>query len=112
MQTTFARVANNTTNGVALGAADQDIVVYDVFVGLPANGNIVTLYDVSNPVNNSNTDVVWRFTMPTFSTTNINPGSYHFHFPQGLPLRSGGNLMVDGTNNVTVVWEYGDAVGV
>ena len=102
---TFVRLANNTTNGIALGVDNQDINVHKIIVGAPVGGGIVRLYDISNPVNNSTTNMAFMLTFPTFSTTNINNGPYTFDFGEdGIRLGEGGNIMADGDMQVTVVW--------
>lgn len=110
MQTTFAPSSNTATNGVALGTdAQRDVVVYKVIVGTPVNAGNVWLYNITNPLGSSTANIAFKTTLPTFSTTNINPGAYMFDFgPYGLPLPQGGNLQIDQTMNVTVVWGYLD----
>ena len=102
---TFVRVANNTTNGVALGVDNQDINVYKIIVGNPVSAGIVRLYDIQNPVNAATTNLAAFINFPTFSTTNINNGPYVFDFgDSGIRLGEGGNVMVTEDMQVTVVW--------
>lgn len=110
MVTTFQVGSNTATNGTALSTdAQRDVVVYKLIVGLPVSTGNVWLYNITNPLNASTANIAFKFTMPTFSTTNINPGTYVFDFgPYGLPLPQGGNLIIDQTMNVTVVWGYLD----
>lgn len=109
MQVTFARVANNTTNGVALSTdGERDIVVHQIIVGLPVSAGIVRLYTITNAVNGSTTNLAYQHTFPTFSTTNINQTPTVIDFPNGLPLNQGGNLQVVEDMQVTVVWNYLD----
>lgn len=106
MRTTFVSASNTATNGVALGNAEDDVRVFKVIVGLPVNAGNVWLYNITNPVGSATTNIAAKITLPTFSTTNINPGVYVLDFgPYGLPLPEGGNITIDQTMNVTVVWE-------
>lgn len=105
-QATFAATANSTTNGVALGAVDEDVVVYKICVGTPVSSGNVRLFNISNPVGTADTNLAAKITFPSFSTTNVNNGYYEMDFgPKGLTLTSGGCLSIDQTMNVTVVWE-------
>lgn len=106
MKVTYAASANATTNGVALGAADEDIRVYKVIVGLPvASGNII-LYDKTIAYSGDTSNIAFKTTLPSTIT-------YQYSYPvmrewdfgeKGLPL-NGGNLMIDQAMQVTVVWE-------
>lgn len=107
MRTTFAASSNTATNGVALsGDSTADVRVYKLIVGTPVSAGNIWLYNITNPVASATTNIAFKATLPTFSTTNINPGVYQIDFgPEGLPLTSGGSLVIDQTMNVTVVWE-------
>lgn len=109
MQSTFAPSSNTSTNGVALGAAGDDVRVFKLIIGTPVSAGSVWLYDITNPLNASTANIAFKMTLPTFSTTNINPGVYVLDFgPYGLPCDQGGNLIIDQTMNVTVVWDNAD----
>lgn len=108
MRTTFAASSNTATNGVALATdPEADVRVYKLLIGTPVNAGNVILYNITNPLNGSTANIAYKTTLPTFSTTNINPGMFQVDFgPDGLPLPEGGNLLIDQTMNVTVMWEY------
>lgn len=114
MYTTFAASSNTATNGVALATANSavnetDLRVYKLIVGTPVSAGNIWLYNISNPLGSSAANIAMKLTLPTFSTTNINPGVYVMDFgPYGLPLNEGGNLQIDQTMNVTVVWGIAD----
>lgn len=110
MLTTFAPSSNAATNGVALGSdSNRDVVVYKLFVGTPVNAGNIWLRNITNPLSASTANIAFKATLPTFSTTNVNPGVFAYDFgPYGLPLPQGGNLEIDQTMNVTVVWGYLD----
>lgn len=106
MRTTFIAASNTSTNGVALGNTEDDVRVFKVIIGTPVNAGNVWLYNITNPVNAATTNIGAKITLPTYSTTNINPGLYVLDFgPYGLPLPEGGNVIIDQTMNVSVVWE-------
>ena len=109
---TFAPSSNASTNGVALGAdADRDVVVHKLIVGTPVNAGNIWLRNITNPISGSTANIAFKTTLPTFSTTNVNPGMFTVDFGErGLPLNQGGNLEIDQTMNVSVIWSYLDEV--
>lgn len=108
-QTTFAAGTNTATNGVALGTDTQrDVIVWSIVIGTPVSAGNVWLYNITNPLGSSTANIAFKTTLPTFSTTNINPGQYVINFAKGLPLPQGGNLQIDQTMNVSIVWGYLD----
>lgn len=109
MRVLFQAGTNTTTNGTALGNAEDDVRVYKLIVGTPVSAGNVWLYTITNPLNASTANIGFKTTLPTFSTTNINPGVYVVDFgDEGLPLAGGGNLIIDQTMNVTVLWDLND----
>lgn len=109
MRVTYAPSTNTATNGVALGNADDDVRVYKILVGAPVSAGNIFLYTITNPVNAATTNLAAKITLPTFSTTNVNPGVYVLDFgPEGLPLVNGGNVIIDQTMQVSIIWELND----
>lgn len=109
MQVTFQAGTNTATNGTALGNAGDDVRVFKLHIGTPVSAGNIVLYQITNPLNGSSVNIGYKTTLPTFSTTNINPGLFTVDFgPEGLPLGGGGNLIIDQTMNVTVQWELAD----
>jgi hypothetical protein len=109
MQSTYIASSNTATNGTALGAGDNDVTVFRVLVGLPTDTSTLTIYNISNPVNAATTNIAYKLTQPTAAAgkewqRNIDFGA------KGLQLSSGGNVVIDGTNNVTILWELTDEV--
>lgn len=107
MIATYQAADNTATNGTALGVAGQDIRVYKLLVGLPTDGSTIRLYNISNPVVASSTDIAFKLTQPSHAAGSdwvreVDFGEY------GLPLTGGGNVAIDGTNNVTVIWAIAD----
>lgn len=107
MFATYVASSNTATNGTALGAAGQDIRVYRLLVGAPTDGTTVTLYNITNPIGGASTNIAYKLTQPTAGAGKdwvrvVDFGQY------GLPLSDGGNVVIDGTNNVTVVWAVAD----
>jgi hypothetical protein len=113
MNVTFAPSTNAATNGVALSTdAQRDVVVHKLIVGTPVSAGNVWLRTITNPISASTANIAFKMTLPTFSTTNVNPGVFVVDFgPAGLPLNQGGNLEIDQTMNVTVIWDYLDEIG-
>lgn len=108
-RSTFIPSSNTATNGVALGGAEDDVRVFKLLIGLPVNAGNVFIYSISNPVNGATTNIAAKITLPTFSTTNTNPGLYVVDFgTEGLSLGQGGNVIIDQTMNVTVLWDLND----
>lgn len=107
MRTTFAPSTNASTNGVQIGDnSDDDVRVYKLIIGTPVNAGNIWLRNIINPLSLSTANIAFKVTLPTYSTTNVNPGIYVVDFgPYGLPLPQGGNLEIDQTMNVTVIWE-------
>ncbi len=107
--TTYVNASNTATNGTALstggGNAERDIVVAKLIIGAPVSGGNIWLYNISNPVNAATTNIALKITLPTFSSTNINPGVYVLDFgDDGLLLNEGGNIIIDQTMQVSVLW--------
>lgn len=99
---TYIASDNTATNGTALGADNQDIVVHQIIFGLGADGKYAQLYDKINPVTGATTGVVFKITQPTAGA-----GKDYFHVvdfgPDGLHLGEGGNVVTD-ASQVTVIW--------
>ncbi len=111
MNVTYQSASNTATNGTALGAAKQDVIVYKVMVGLPvATGNII-LYNKSVAFSGDTSNIAFKATIPaavSYQYTNANGNKTEWDFgPNGLQL-DGGNLMIDQTMQVTVLWEPKD----
>lgn len=112
MQTTYIPSSNTATNGVALGDTDQDIRILKLIVGAPvASGNIF-IYNITNPVNGATTNLAAKITFPaSLPTTGAEVGGVVKDFgPLGLPLPQGGNIIIDQTMQVTVIWELADSL--
>lgn len=107
MRATYQAADNTATNGTALGAAGEDVRVFRLLVGLPTDASTVRLFNGTNPVVASSTDIAFKLTQPTAAAgkdwvREVDFGQY------GLPLTGGGNVTIDGTNNVTVIWALAD----
>ena len=103
MKYTYIASSNTATNGTALGVDDQDINVYKIIFGLPADGNVATLYDISNPVNAATTNIACKVTQPTAAAGKDWVRMVDFG-PEGMRLGEGGNLITD-ASQVTVLWD-------
>lgn len=113
MYTLYQAGSNTTTNGTALGAAGQDIRIYRLVIGAPvASGNIY-LYNITNPVNGATTNIAAKITLPaTLPTTGaVTSGNVIDFGPTGLPVTDGGNIIMDQTMQVSVIWNIAPTTG-
>ena len=109
MNVTYIASSNTATNGTALGGdTARDVVVWQILVGVPTDGSTVTVYSITNPVAAATTNIVYKLTQPTAAAGKDWVRSVVFE--HGLPCNEGGNVVIDGTNNVTVLWDYLDEV--
>lgn len=105
MNVTYIASSNTATNGTQLGgSANQDIKVYKIIFGSPADGKYATIFDKINPVTGATTNVVAKITQPTAAAGKDWVRMVDFG-ETGLPLGNGGNVVTDGTD-VSVVWDY------
>jgi|ERR1035437_5559334 hypothetical protein len=117
MYTLFQAGTNTATNGVAIlapgmlaGNTEQDIRVYRLIIGTPVNSGNIWLYNIANPLNASTANIAMKITLPGTVSTAV-PVVMDFGSPSqggGLPLPEGGNLIIDQTMNVTVIWGIAD----
>ncbi len=108
MNFTYQAGTNTATNGTALGADKQDIIVHQIVIGLPVNAGNIFLFNTRTAFSGQTDNLALKVTLPTYSTTNVNPGFYVMDFGrEGLQL-DGGNLMIDQTMQVSVIWEPKD----
>jgi hypothetical protein len=107
MQVKYIASSNTATNGTALGTATQDVRVYKLLIGLPTDTSTVVFYEISNPIGGATTNIAWKLTQPTAAAGKEWVREVDFG-PHGLPLNQGGNVVIDGTNNVSVIWDIAD----
>jgi len=107
---TYVGSANNTTNGVSLGAAGQDVLVRGLIIGKPVANGSVTLYNKAVAFNGDTSDIAFKVTLPatiSSSYTYAYQTVYDFTYggmSKGLEL-DGGNVQVDQDMQVTVIWD-------
>jgi hypothetical protein len=123
MRFTYIASANNTTAtatlsdgstlstaGQPLGNVGQDVYVYKIIVGLPVSaGNIVLKNKaVAMAFATDTSDTALKITLPTYSTTNVLLSMREQVIDFGnSPLQlDGGNVQIDQTMQVTVLWEF------
>lgn len=109
MQYTYAGAANNTTNGVSLGNAGQDVRVYKVIIGVPVASGNITLYNSAVAFNAQSDNIAMKYTLGA----DIAPGDMTYSYSREIDLGEGlqldgGNLQVDQAMQVTVVWDFAD----
>ena len=102
-----------STAGQPLGNVGQDVLVYKILIGLPvANGNIVVKNkSLAGAFATDTSDTAFKFTIPATlgsSYTNVNGTTNVIDFgDKGLQL-DGGNVQIDQTMQVTVIWKFKD----
>lgn len=101
-QYTYVASDNTSSNGTALGDDNQDIAIYQIIIGNPADGKYVEIYNKINPVAGATSDVVMKLTVPTAAEGKNYQQVYDFG-EQGVQIGEGGNVVTDATD-VTVVW--------
>lgn len=110
MNVLYQAASNTTTNGTALGNSGDDIRIYKILIGAPvASGNIY-LYNITNPINGSTANIAAKITLPaSLPTTGAITSGNVLDFGQyGLPLSGGGNIIIDQTMQVSVIWSLAD----
>ena len=108
MRYTYAAAANSTTNGVALGALDQDIYVHSIIVGQPIASANIKLYNKTVAFATDTSDIALKITWPaTLTSSKQFDTQLVYNFEKPLQL-NGGNLMVDQACQITVIWEVAD----
>lgn len=110
MYSTFQSASNTATNGTAIGAAGQDIRVFKLLIGAPVASGNIWLYNITNPLNASTANISAKITLPASLPTTgaITSGNVLDFGPYGLPLTDGGNIIIDQTMQVTVIWGIAD----
>jgi len=110
MNVTYIPSSNTATNGVALGAdSNRDVIVHKILVGLPVDGGAIVVSTITNPLNGATTNLAAKLVQPTAASGKDWFRMYDFG-PAGLPLNQGGNVTIDQTMNVSVIWDYLDQV--
>jgi hypothetical protein len=99
---TYIASDNTGTNGVALGVADEDILIHSLVFGTPADGKVCTVYDKPNPVNGATTDIAFKTTQPTAAAGKQYVNREDFG-GQPLHLGNGGAVIFNGSD-LTVIW--------
>lgn len=109
MQTTYVPSSNTATNGVAIGSAEQDIRIYQLIIGAPVAAGNITLYNITNPINGSTANIAAKWTLPaSLPTTGASLNNTLNFGALGFPLPQGGNIIIDQSMQVTVVWALAD----
>lgn len=115
MQTTYVNGSNTATNGTALStAAERDVVVHKLIIGAPVASGNIWLYTITNPVNAATTNIAFKWslpaTLPTTGAALVNVIDFGGEGYGGLLLNEGGNIIIDQTMQVTVIWSYLDDI--
>ena len=109
MNVTYVASDNSTGDAQTLGVAGQDIYVYKVVFGTPADGKIIQFYNkrvapghASGIGSVSTTDVVLKVTQPTAAAGK----NYVTELDFGLrPLQLDGGSFHTDASQVSVIWQ-------
>jgi hypothetical protein len=97
-----------STAGQPLGDAAQDVYIYKIIIGVPvASGNIVVKNKaVTGVIATDTSDIAMKITIPgTISSSYTYMYSNVYDF-SAQPLQvDGGNVIIDQTMQVTVIWQ-------
>ena len=105
MRYTYIPSSNTATNGVSLGAVGQDVRIYKIIIGLPVDGKYVAIFNSAIAVGGATDNLAAKITQPTAAAGKDWVREVDFG-PDGLEV-DGGNVQIDDTMQVTVVWNYG-----
>ena len=105
---TLADGSTLSTAGQPLGDATQDVYIYKIIIGVPvASGNIVVKNKaVTGVIATDSSDIAMKITIPgTISSSYTYMYSNVYDF-SAQPLQvDGGNVIIDQTMQVTVIWQ-------
>jgi hypothetical protein len=97
---------------------DEDRVLRKIIVGAPVSAGTIIVYNTNNAVFNATTNIAYKHTFPTFSTTNTNgvsPVVIDFTAAGGKPggtngllLQNGGSFTTDQAMQVSFLWDNPD----
>lgn len=106
MRFTYLAAANDSTNGTALGAAGEDVVIKKLIIGQPVASANILIYNKAVAFGGDTADIAVKYTLPGTLTA-----SYEFPYDreidfgeEGLQV-DGGNVTIDQNLQLTVVWE-------
>src|SRR5438034_6462676 len=92
--------------------SDDDRVLKKIIIGAPVSARSITVYNKTNAVFGASTDIAFKHTFPSFSTTNVNLTPVQIDFTceggrekgaNGLVLQ-GGSFTTDQAMQVTFLW--------
>jgi len=95
--------ASTSYAGTALGADNQDVVIYKIINGSPTDADYIKIYDKYNPILNSTSNLAAYLTQPSHAAGCEWQYEYDFG-PKGLHLGEGGNVVTNG-DQITVIWD-------
>lgn len=118
MQTLYVNTTTSgTTPATVINSDGRAIVVRKIFVGAPASGATLTLFNENNALANNTTQIAFGLTYPTFSSTNPNsvPTVVDFRAvsgqggsteDDGIFCPAGGSISISSAMQVSVLWDY------
>lgn len=118
MQAKYTNTTTTSTTPATVIEATQPVVIKKIIVGNPVSGGSVTLFTEGNALSNNTTQIAYKHTFPTFSTTNTNgvsPVVIDFRSTSsqggsteddGIFCQTGSSFAIDQAMQVTVLWDY------
>lgn len=81
-----------------------------LLIGAPVAAGNIFLYNITNPINGATTNIGAKITLPASLPTTgaVTSGNYVSFGVNGLPLNDGGNIIIDQTMQVSVIWCIAD----
>ena len=108
MKHTYIASDNSASDAQVLGAAGEDVKVYQILFGAPTAGKITNIYNkrvayghASGMGSVDSSNIAYSLTQPTAAAGNNLV--YSMEFPEGL-LLDGGSVHTD-DDKVTIIWE-------
>ena len=113
MISTYQAGDNTSTGGTAIGKAGTAVEIFKILIGTPVDGDIVYLFDITNPGGTTNTNLAFKLTQATHAAGEewVREVDFTNGHGEGLVLGNGANLMINGTMDVTVLWDYAQSEG-
>lgn len=118
MRVTYIDTAMSSGSSTALDASagpDDDRVLKRILIGKPTAAGTITVYSVNNAVVGSTSNIIFKYTYPTFGSGT--PASDTLSFTSavgatkgtdGMVIPGGGSLVTSSAMQVTFLWDNPD----
>jgi hypothetical protein len=115
MQAKYVNSTTTSTTPATVIDASQPVVIRKIIVGNPVSAGNITVFTEGNALSNNTTQIGYKHTFPSFSTTNVNVTPVVIDFranstggsaDDGLFCQTGASIAIDQTMQLTVFWDY------